>query len=187
MVWKEFYYDIFLSNLTKNLKNFLFTKLQYFVVAEFLPYVFQILSLLIDHHPEGKVADTYMALFPHLMAPALWERPGNIPPLVRLLQAYIEKGGKQIETEKVVSINSYINTSKHSFVLQVFASLYWWFFLNKWIFIWDIALPFKHNQVLVCLTLVYMYIYINFSEWITWDIPETYSLQDKWSWRILSP
>lgn len=65
-----------------------------------------------------------MALFPHLMAPALWERPGNIPPLVRLLQAYIEKGGKQIETEKVVSINSYINTSKHSFVLQVFASLY---------------------------------------------------------------
>lgn len=54
-----------------------------------------------------------MALFPHLMAPALWERPGNIPPLVRLLQAYIEKGGKQIETEKVVSINSYINTSKH--------------------------------------------------------------------------
>lgn len=70
-------------------------------VQEFLPYVFQILSLLIDHHPEGKVADTYMALFPHLMAPALWERPGNIPPLVRLLQAYIEKGGKQIETEKV--------------------------------------------------------------------------------------
>lgn len=70
-----------------------------------------------------------MALFPHLMAPALWERPGNIPPLVRLLQAYIEKGGKQIETEKVVSINSYINTSKHSFVLQVFASLYCCFFL----------------------------------------------------------
>lgn len=65
-----------------------------------------------------------MALFPHLMAPALWERPGNIPPLVRLLQAYIEKGGKQIETEKVVSINSYINTNKHFFVLQVFASLY---------------------------------------------------------------
>lgn len=71
--------------------------------VEFLPYVFQILSLLIDHHPGGQVADTYMALFPHLMAPALWERPGNIPPLVRLLQAYIEKGGKQIEADKIVS------------------------------------------------------------------------------------
>jgi len=43
-----------------------------------------------------------MALFPHLLAPALWERPGNIPPLVRLIQAYIEKGAKQIPVENVV-------------------------------------------------------------------------------------
>lgn len=65
--------------------------------------MFQILSLLIDYHQGGSVPDTYMALFPHLLAPALWERPGNIPPLVRLLQAYIEKGAKQIEPEKLVS------------------------------------------------------------------------------------
>lgn len=73
-----------------------------FCFSEFIPYVFQILSLLIDYHTSGTVPDTYMALFPHLLAPALWERPGNIPPLVRLIQAYIEKGAKQIPVENVV-------------------------------------------------------------------------------------
>ncbi|KAK0052093.1 exportin-2 [Biomphalaria pfeifferi] len=69
-------------------------------VQEFIPYVFQILSLLIEQHP-GKIPETYMALFPHLLAPVLWERPGNIPPLVRLLQAYIHKGADQIEADKL--------------------------------------------------------------------------------------
>lgn len=57
--------------------------------------------MLIELHP-GKIPDTYMALFPHLLAPVLWERPGNIPPLVRLIQAYIHKGADQIEAEKLV-------------------------------------------------------------------------------------
>lgn len=75
----------------------------YFVFyTEFIPYVFQILSLLIDLHSTG-VPEAYMALFSHLLNPVLWERPGNIPALVRLLQAYIEKAAKQIETEKIVS------------------------------------------------------------------------------------
>ena len=71
--------------------------------SEFIPYVFQILSLLIELHKDT-VPETYMQLFPHLLTPLLWERPGNIPPLVRLLQAYIEKGAKQIEPEKLVSL-----------------------------------------------------------------------------------
>ena len=70
--------------------------------SEFIPYVFQILSLLIELHKDS-VPDTYMALFPHLLTPLLWERPGNIPPLVRLLQAYMEKGAKQVEPERLVS------------------------------------------------------------------------------------
>ncbi len=53
------------------------------------------------------IPDPYMALFPHLLLPVLWERPGNIPPLVRLLQAFIEKGANQIEADKVVSLQSY--------------------------------------------------------------------------------
>jgi exportin-2 (importin alpha re-exporter) len=44
-----------------------------------------------------------MALFPHLLLPVLWERFGNIPPLVRLLQAFIERGAKDIQVDKMVS------------------------------------------------------------------------------------
>ncbi|XP_039257797.1 exportin-2-like [Styela clava] len=64
-------------------------------VTEFIPYVFQIMSMLLEIR-EPPIPETYMALFPHLLNPDLWDRPGNIPPLVRLLQAYIEKGPDSI-------------------------------------------------------------------------------------------
>lgn len=66
-----------------------------FSFAEFLPYVFQVMSLLLEIH-SNSIPSSYMALFPHLLQPVLWERTGNIPPLVRLLQAYLEKGGASI-------------------------------------------------------------------------------------------
>lgn len=56
----------------------------------------------------GQIPDTYLALFPHLLAPVLWERPGNIPPLVRLIQAYIHKAADQIEAEKLVSLYAFL-------------------------------------------------------------------------------
>lgn len=77
-----------------------FTEILQQDVQEFIPYVFQILSLLMEQH-QGTVPETYMALFPHLLAPILWERPGNIPPLVRLIQGFIEQGSNQIEAEKL--------------------------------------------------------------------------------------
>lgn len=77
-----------------------FTEILQQDVVEFIPYVFQILSLLIELHPSS-IPDTYMQLFPHLLTPLLWERPGNIPPLVRLLQAYISKGANQIEPQRL--------------------------------------------------------------------------------------
>ena len=72
-------------------------------VQEFVPYVFQILSLLleINTNPRG-VPDAYMKLFPFLLMPVLWERPGNITPLVRLIQAFISKGPNQIIAENKV-------------------------------------------------------------------------------------
>ena len=65
----------------------------YFV--EFMPYAFQILSLMLEMH-ETTVPESYSSLYSFLLAPVLWERMGNIPPLVRLLRAYVEKGGDQI-------------------------------------------------------------------------------------------
>uniref|UniRef100_A0A3B4ZRJ2 Exportin-2 n=1 Tax=Stegastes partitus TaxID=144197 RepID=A0A3B4ZRJ2_9TELE len=72
-----------------------FTEILQNDVQEFLPYVFQVMSLLLEIH-SNSIPASYMALFPHLLQPVLWERTGNIPPLVRLLQAYLEKGGASI-------------------------------------------------------------------------------------------
>lgn len=73
-------------------------------VTEFLPYVFQVLSLLLEIR-QDEIPAPYMELFPLLLSPVLWERNGNIPPLVRLLQAYIEKASKVIiETKKEMGL-----------------------------------------------------------------------------------
>ena len=64
-------------------------------VAEFLPYVFQILSLLLETR-SSTVPEPYMVIYPILLNPALWERQGNIPALVRLLQAFIEKAPDKV-------------------------------------------------------------------------------------------
>ena len=65
-------------------------------VQEFVPYVFQILSLLLEYHNPGSIPQAYMELFQFLLIPVLWERQGNIKPLVRLIQAYIRIGSAQV-------------------------------------------------------------------------------------------
>ena len=65
-------------------------------VQEFVPYVFQIMSLMLELHSTGTVPDQYMAIFPFLLVPLLWERPANIHPLVRLIQAFISRGPAQV-------------------------------------------------------------------------------------------
>uniref|UniRef100_A0A8C6CSC8 Exportin-2 n=1 Tax=Moschus moschiferus TaxID=68415 RepID=A0A8C6CSC8_MOSMO len=72
-----------------------FTEILQNDVQEFIPYVFQVMSLLLETH-KNDIPSTYMALFPHLLQPVLWERAGNIPALVRLLQAFLERGSNTI-------------------------------------------------------------------------------------------
>jgi len=73
-------------------------------VQEFVPYVFQIMSLLLElHEGEASVPEDYMILFPNLLVPLLWERPANIHPLVRLLQAFIQTGSQQIVASQKLS------------------------------------------------------------------------------------
>ena len=59
-------------------------------IVEFSSYVFQIMALLLELSV-GTVPKAYTVIFPQLLVPALWARSGNIPALVRLLQAYIKK------------------------------------------------------------------------------------------------
>lgn len=54
-------------------------------VQEFHPYVFQIFAQLIEARTPPLPA-IYSQLFPPLLSPTFWERSGNIPALVRLLQ-----------------------------------------------------------------------------------------------------
>jgi exportin-2 (importin alpha re-exporter) len=67
--------------------------------AEFSPFVFQILSQLLELHTDA-LPEAYQALLPPILMANLWMQRGNIPALVRLLRAFLEKG-----TDVVVANN----------------------------------------------------------------------------------
>ena len=50
------------------------------------------------------IPSSYFELFPFLLMPILWERPGYIPALTRLLQAYIEKAATTVVAEKIMPV-----------------------------------------------------------------------------------
>ena len=63
-------------------------------VVEFVPYVFQVFSQLLEYRSD--LGNAYQSLFPPLLTPTLWERKGNIPALTRLLEAYLKTGGPEL-------------------------------------------------------------------------------------------
>ncbi|XP_053981476.1 exportin-2 isoform X2 [Hylaeus anthracinus] len=65
-------------------------------ILEFIPYVFQILALLLELRTTQDVPEPYLALFPCLLSSVLFERPANIHPLNRLLRAFISHGAHHI-------------------------------------------------------------------------------------------
>jgi exportin-2 (importin alpha re-exporter) len=66
-------------------------------VAEFSPYVFQILAQLLEYRPAGAgLGDAYSSLLPPLLTAELWDRTGNVPALVRLLQAYLKRAASDL-------------------------------------------------------------------------------------------
>eukprot|EP00879_Flechtneria_rotunda_P019331 GHRR01020303.1.p1 GENE.GHRR01020303.1~~GHRR01020303.1.p1 ORF type:complete len:890 (+),score=314.69 GHRR01020303.1:664-3333(+) len=67
-------------------------------VQEFHPYVFQILAQLIELS-NPPLSAPYMAVFPPLLTPVFWERPGSVPALTRLLVAYLAKAGVGIAAD----------------------------------------------------------------------------------------
>ena len=74
-------------------------------VQEFLPYIIQLLSLLLELNPATEIPENYMQLLTYIIQPQLWEKSGNITPLVRFLKAFIRKSPRQIiETGKLDAI-----------------------------------------------------------------------------------
>ncbi|KAI8924967.1 Cse1-domain-containing protein [Entophlyctis helioformis] len=65
-------------------------------VAEFAPYVFQILGQLLSLHAQPGLPPTYQSLITPLVTPTTWESQTNVPALVGLLQAFVTKGSAEI-------------------------------------------------------------------------------------------
>ncbi|KAF3920528.1 Exportin-2 [Dactylellina cionopaga] len=65
-------------------------------VAEFIPYVFQLLGLLLECNPTAPLPEFYKALIQPILTPTLWETRGNIPALVRLLNAICSRESAHI-------------------------------------------------------------------------------------------
>lgn len=90
-------------NAVSSFEEALFPQFQHILqmdIMEFLPYVFQMLSLLMEiRQTIGSVPDPYLALFPCLLSPVLWERPGNITPLIRLLCTFVKQASPQIQAQ----------------------------------------------------------------------------------------
>lgn len=102
------------SSIVASCENVLFPIFQGILeqdVAEFTPYVFQMLSQLAEVR-QPPLPGAYSAIFPALLAPMFWEQPANVPALVRLLQAYLEKSSEEI-----------VQSSKLEGVLGVFQKL----------------------------------------------------------------
>lgn len=96
-------------NAVTSFEEALFPQFQYILqhdIMEFLPYVFQMLSLLMEIRQKiGSVPEPYFALFPCLLSPVLWERAGNITPLMRLLCTFVKQASPQIKAQgKLLSV-----------------------------------------------------------------------------------
>ena len=76
-------------------------------MQEFHPYVFQIFAQLIELRT-APLPELYMTIFKPLLAPLFWERPGNVPALTRLLQAYLVKAGAQIAQQGLLQVCPYL-------------------------------------------------------------------------------
>jgi exportin-2 (importin alpha re-exporter) len=72
-------------------------------VAEFAPYVFQCLALTLElREPRFSLPMTHR-LLPEFVKPQWWLRSGNIPALVRLLQAYLRQAPIENFTPELIS------------------------------------------------------------------------------------
>nr|BAD95016.1 putative cellular apoptosis susceptibility protein [Arabidopsis thaliana] len=71
-------------------------------ITEFLPYGFQLLAQLVELN-RPTLSPNYMQIFLLLLSPESWKRSGNVPALVRLLQAFLQKAPHEVTQENRLS------------------------------------------------------------------------------------
>ncbi|XP_035539805.1 exportin-2-like [Juglans regia] len=67
-------------------------------VTEFFPYAFQLLAQLVELN-RPPIPPSYMQIFEVLLSPDSWKRSSNVPALVRLLQAFLQKAPHELNQE----------------------------------------------------------------------------------------
>lgn len=89
------------SSLISAFETSLFPSLQMILtndVTEFFPYAFQLLAQLVELN-RPPIPSSYMAIFEILLSPESWKRASNVPALVRLLQAFLQKAPHELNQE----------------------------------------------------------------------------------------
>ncbi|KAG7575139.1 Armadillo-type fold [Arabidopsis suecica] len=92
-------------SLTSAFETSLFPSLQMILandITEFLPYAFQLLAQLVELN-RPPLSPNYMQIFLLLLSPESWKRNGNVPALVRLLQAFLQKAPHEVTQENRLS------------------------------------------------------------------------------------
>ncbi|ORY85547.1 importin-alpha re-exporter [Protomyces lactucae-debilis] len=71
--------------------------------TEFIPYAFQLLAEMLEmHDTKEDLPLAYKQLLQPILTPTLWDSRGNIPALVRLLQAFVVQGPSHLVSEKLL-------------------------------------------------------------------------------------
>lgn len=65
-------------------------------VDEFMPYVFQLLAALFEKEPSKPLPQNFSPLIAPVLMPTLWEQRGNVPALVRLLTAIVQRAADEL-------------------------------------------------------------------------------------------
>ncbi|ORY71129.1 Cse1-domain-containing protein [Pseudomassariella vexata] len=65
-------------------------------VNEFIPYVFQLFSALLESNPASALPNHYKSLITPLLQHTLWETRGNVPGCTRLLAAIVPRASQDI-------------------------------------------------------------------------------------------
>ncbi|XP_010512821.1 PREDICTED: exportin-2-like [Camelina sativa] len=103
---QSFFTNIILPELqSRDVNSFPMLKagsLKFNDITEFLPYAFQLLAQLVELN-RPPLAPSYMQIFLLLLSPESWKRSGNVPALVRLLQAFLQKAPHEVTQENRLS------------------------------------------------------------------------------------
>lgn len=79
-------------------------------VSEFFPYAFQLLAQLVDLN-RPPLPGHYVQIFEILLLPDSWKKSANVPALVRLLQAFLQKAPNELNQQgRLSSVLGIFNT-----------------------------------------------------------------------------